>query len=163
MFIPETRNVILPAVMATLLTVSMPAFADTLTYRNDRFGTSVTFPAELFAERLEPPQNGDGMTWVSDDGASLAVYAFNNALDASPEQLADQASERDEPGFEVTYRRVAKDWVVLSGFDAGAIFYTRFEFGADNVIHGMLLKYPPSERATYDALTGVIAGSLEGP
>ncbi len=138
-----------------------PALADTLTYTNSRFGTSVTFPAEVFGERMDPPQNGDGMTWTAPDGGSLAVFAFNNALAVTPETLADENEGRDD--VDVTYRRVGKDWVVLSGYEKGMIFYQRFEFGADDVIHSVLLKYPQSARETYDDLAGPIAGSLQGP
>ncbi|APH72056.1 hypothetical protein [Aquibium oceanicum] len=150
------------AVLGAVALAAAPAFADTLTYRNARFGTSLTFPAEVFSDQMEAPANGDGMTWLSDDGASLAVYASHNALDLSPREFADQASQ-GQGEFEVTYRRVADDWVVLSGYEDGKIFYYRFEFGADDVIHAMLLKYPPTLRDKYDPLTGKLGSSLEGP
>ena len=146
---------------SALAMFSAPAAADMLTYTNSRFGTSVRFPAELFSERMEPPQNGDGMTWTAPDGGSLAVYAFNNALDVTPEGLADESAGRDD--VKITYRRIGKNWAVLSGFEDGLIFYQRFEFGKEGVIHSMLLKYPESERGTYDAVTGPMADSLDGP
>lgn len=153
------------AVLGLAFSLLLPAAfanADTLTYRNARFGTSLTFPAEIFSNQLEAPANGDGLTWLSDDGASLAVYASTNALMLSPGQFADQASQ-GQGEFEVTYRRVADDWVVLSGYEEGNIFYYRFEFGSDDVIHAMLLKYPPTLRDKYDPLTGTIGSSLQGP
>ena len=143
---------------------SLHALADTLTYKNSRYGTSVTFPAELFRQAMEPPQNGDGMTWLSEDGASLAVYAFNNALEASPEAFADQASEpAGREGFEVTYRRVKDNWVVLSGYVEDDIFYDRFEFGADNVIHAMLLRFPRTLKPVYEPHIAAMGKSLNGP
>jgi hypothetical protein len=155
------RAILLASAMAAVV-APLAALADTLTYRNARFGTTLTFPAEIFSMQMEPPANGDGMTWLSDDGASLAVYASNNALMLSPRAFADQASQGGER-FEVTYRRVADDWVVLSGYEDGQIFYYRFEFGGDDVIHSMLLKYPPTLRDRYDPLTGRIAATLDGP
>ncbi len=145
-----------------LLLPPATASADDMTYRNSRFGTSLTFPAEIFSHQMEPPANGDGMTWLSGDGASLAVYASNNALGLSPREFADQASQ-GQGEFEVTYRRVADDWVVLSGYEEGNIFYYRFEFGADDVIHAMLLKYPPTLRDKYDPLTGRIGSKSRRP
>jgi hypothetical protein len=156
------HRALLLATAAAAALAPFAALADTLTYRNARFGTTLTFPAEIFAVQMEPPANGDGMTWLSDDGASLAVYASNNALMLSPREFADQASQGGER-FEVTYRRVADDWVVLSGYEDGQIFYYRFEFGRDDVIHSMLLKYPPTLRDKYDPLTGRIASTLGGP
>jgi hypothetical protein len=138
------------------------ALAEPLTYRNARFGTTLTFPAEVFSQPMEPPANGDGMTWLSADGASLSAYASNNALMLSPRAFADQASQGNGR-FEVTYRRVADRWVVLSGYEDGEIFYYRFEFGADDVIHSMLLRYPTALRERYDPLTGPLGRSLDGP
>lgn len=152
------------ALLAGATLAAAPALADTLTYRNDRFGTSVTFPAELFRQAMEPPANGDGMTFLSDDGASIAIYGFNNALMADPAELADQASDpQGRDGFEITYRRVADNWVVLSGFEDGMVFYNRLLFGQDDVIHGMMMKYPPEARSIYDPIVGAIAASLDGP
>lgn len=155
------HRILLSVLMIVALPLG-PASADTLTYRNARFGTTVTFPAEIFSSQMPPPANGDGMTWVSEDGASLSAYASHNALMLSPREFADQASQGGDR-FEVTYRRVTDDWVVLSGYEDGDIFYYRFEFGADDVIHAMLLKYPPTLREKYDSLTGQIGGSLAGP
>lgn len=140
-----------------------PAEADDVTYSNDRFGTSVTFPAELFDQRMEPPVNGDGMTWTSRDGASIAVWGTNNALDLTPQSLAELETARDTPRYDVTYHRVGSDWLVLSGYDEGLIFYERFVFGSNDVIHGVLVKYPASLRSTFDPLVGSIASSLKAP
>lgn len=151
------------SVMAGLV-VAAPALADTLTYKNSRFGTSITFPAEIFRQAMEPPENGDGMTWLSDDGASLAIYAFNNALMQTPEEFADTASEpAGREGFEVTYRRVKDNWVVLSGYVEGDIFYDRFEFGANDVIHAMLLRFPTDLKPKYEPYIADMGKSLEGP
>lgn len=140
-------------------TLASPAIAEPFTYTNARFGTSVTFPLEVFTGRAEEPANGDGMTFLASDGASLAVYGSNNALDQTPQQLADFSSE----GVKVTYRKLGKDWVVLSGNDGPDIFYHRLEFGGDGVIHAFLLKYPAAARSKYDPLVRSIADSLDGP
>lgn len=153
------RSILAALVVALLAGV---ALAEPLTYRNARFGTTLTFPAEVFSQPMEPPANGDGMTWLSADGASLSAYASNNALMLSPRAFADQASQGNGR-FEVTYRRVADRWVVLSGYEDGEIFYYRFEFGADDVIHSMLLRYPTALRDRYAPLTGPLGRSLDGP
>ncbi|KQU70010.1 hypothetical protein ASC75_07700 [Aminobacter sp. DSM 101952] len=149
------------ALSAILLALSLaaPAMAEPFIYTNARFGTSVTFPLEVFTSRAGEPANGDGMTFLAPDGASLAVYGSNNALDQTPEQLADFSSE----GATITYRKVGKDWVVLSGHDGPDIFYHRLKFGRDGVIHAFLLKYPATTRSKYDPLVGAIADSLVGP
>ncbi|MGF7005112.1 hypothetical protein [Aminobacter sp. BE322] len=139
--------------------LASPAIAKPFTYTNARFGTSVTFPDDVFTGQAEPPENGDGMTFLAEDGASLAVYGSNNALEQSPKQLADFVSG----GHDVTYRKVGSNWVVLSGRDGDEIFYHRLELGRRGVIHAFLLKYPASARKKYDALVSPLASSLEGP
>jgi len=150
------------AALAVVLAAS-PVLAESYTYVNARFGTAITFPDEIFSQAERPPDNGDGMTWTSRDGASLSVYGSYNVLELTPAELADQASESDAADFRVTYRQVKSDWVVVSGIEGDMIFYQRLELGADDVIHGMLLKYPAARRAAYDRLAGTIAASLKGP
>ena len=139
------------------------ASAEPVSYSNPRFGTTVTFPGEVFSQPQPPPVNGDGMTFMSPDGARLAVWGGFNALEQTPKELADWEVENLNPGSEVTYRRIAKDWVVLSGFDGDKVFYKRFKFGTRDIIHGLLLTYPKSRKATYDRLVGRIADSFGGP
>lgn len=146
------------ALTATL--AASPALADLLTYENSRFGTRVTFPAELFDTRMDPPANGDGMAWTSSEGASLSVYAGNNAL------MVDEAgllADRTDGHPGIAYSAKGPGWVVVSGIEEGTIFYQRFEFGADDVIHSVLLRYPSSLGTTFDPLVGPIMESLEKP
>ena len=144
---------------ALLVAAVLPAAAKPFVYTNARFGTSVTFPAEVFTSHADAPENGDGLLWTAPDGASLAIYGSNNALEQTPAQMADFVSE----GLDVTYRKVGRDWLVVSGRDGGDIFYQRIEFGLDGVLHAFLLKYPATAKAKYDPLVRGIAESLNGP
>ncbi len=148
---------------AVAVATPAPASADPVRYTNPRYGTTVVFPGEIFSQPQPPPENSDGMSWRAPDGGFLAVWGMFNALGQTPEEYADWESENQGPGYEVTYRRVAGDWVVLSGYDGGEVFYKRFEFGADDVIHTLLIRYPKARKAAYDKLVGGIAASLAGP
>lgn len=139
------------------------AFAEPVRYANPRYGTTVTFPGEVFSLPQPPSENGDGMSWAAPDGGFLAVWGMYNALGQTPEEYADWENENQGPGYQVTYRRVAKDWVVLSGYDGGEVFYKRFEFGAEDVVHALLIRYPKARKAAYDRLVGPIAESFDGP
>lgn len=150
------------AALALLLAPGIAA-ADSLTYSNDRFGTRLTFPAELFDTRLDPPANGDGMSWTAQDGASLAVYGGYNVQEQSPaELLADISATRAAEGT-VTYSRSRDNWAVVSGTSGPSIFYERHMFGAGDVIHSMVLTYPRALGGKYNPIVGPIANSLGGP
>lgn len=139
------------------------SLADSITYKNARFGTQISFPAALFNKTAELPTNGDGALFTHPDGGSLAVYSFNNALDLNAKEMAANMRSRIGEDFSITYERVENDWLVQSGYEDGLIYYQRVEFGADNVIHGFLMKWPESLRSKYDARVAEIGKSFGGP
>ena len=150
--------------IATLFsTLTLSAHADSLTYVNDRFGTRITFPVDVFDAIDPPPVNGDGRRFRSSDGAELAAYGQFNALDLTPKSLIDREKENAPGrGRTITYSASGSDWAVVSGIENGNTFYDRHEF-ADGVIHSMELKYPQLASALYDRLAGEIADTLDGP
>jgi len=137
------------------------ALAEPFTYTNERFGTSATFPHEIFTEQQEPPENGDGLRWLSKDGAEIAIYGSYNVMDDTPKSL--EASGKALPGRTVTYAKTGRNWVVLSGFEDGKVFYQRQVIGPTDIIHGLQITYPKALKAKYDPLVGAIAASLRGP
>lgn len=151
------------SLLVCALSFPASAFADSLTYTNARFGTVVTFPAKTFLRAMDPPPRGEGMTFLSRDGASLGTYAMNNALGLSPEEFAEQADDCAVGECEMTSRSVEEGWVTLSGERDGRIFHKRWKFGQDNIIHGLTLSYPSSAWNTYDQLADGILKSFDGP
>jgi len=139
--------------------------ADSLTYVNDRFGTTLTFPLDIFDRIDPPPANGDGRRFRSEDGAELAAYGQFNTLDQTPETLIEwETGIVAENGGSVTYSASGANWAVVSGKQGDEVFYQRHEFSTDgSVIHSMEMRYPALGSARYDRLVGAIADSLEGP
>ena len=154
----------LPTFLCTITIVAAltgTVAAKPFTYVNERFGTSVTFPDEIFTEQQEPPENGDGQRWLSPDGAGIAIYGSYNVLDDTPRTL--EKSGRALPGRTVTYARTGQNWIVLSGFKGDVIFYERQIISPSGIIHGVEITYPKKLKAKYDPLVGEIAVSLRGP
>jgi hypothetical protein len=143
------------------IALSGAAAAKPFTYVNERFGTSATFPDEIFVDQQEPPANGDGLRWLSKDGASIAVFGSYNVLDDTPKTLVESGSAL--PGRTVTYSKTGRNWAVLSGFEDGAVFYERQVISPTGIVHGVEITYPKDLKAKYDPLVGTIAGSLRGP
>jgi hypothetical protein len=150
----------LSAVTFIVALTATTAFAANRTYVNPRFGTTITYPDAIFTKTDPDPENGDGRKWSAPDGATLTVRGQNNTLDFNPSSIADFIAKDID---EVTYRKVGSRWMVVSGFDNGAIVYHRAEFGSGGVVHSMELRYPVSVRKHYDRLSGIIAEGLIGP
>ena len=137
-----------------------PAIAANKTYVNSRFGTTVTYPDDVFTKAEPAPKNGDGITLLSEDGASLRIWGQNNALDDTSGSLADGIATGLK---EVTYRKVGAKWMVISGFVGTDIIYHRAELGNQGTIHSFELRYPSSLSKHYNRLAEAIADSLIGP
>ena len=144
--------------LAAALTCAAPANADDVTYRNERFGTTASFPAEAFPNQLPAPTNGDGLGWSSPAGAEIFIYARPREPGETPQAVVGQRADTDE----VTYDRSGKRWAVVSGYRDGLIFYERYIFRGD-LVHSVSIRYPETERATYDELVGPITMTLDGP
>lgn len=140
------------------------------TYQNDLLGYRGQYPAVLFG----PPtysDNGTGVVFTSLDGAAeLMFIGAAELVSDGPDAIATMLSREDDIG-EVTYRRVAGDWLVLSGYmkqravdGSPLIFYQRVEFGGrGQAISGFRIIYPASQRATYDHLMARLGRSLTPP
>ena len=156
------RHRLLTGLTALILLAAVETgVARPFTYVNERFGTSATFPDDVFTKPDDAPANGDGQRWTSADGASIAIYAGYNVSDDTPKTL--DAAGRNMDGRTVTYSKAGRNWLVQSGFDEGLVFYERQVISPTGVIHGVLIKYPPRLKDKYDRLVGPIAGSLRGP
>ncbi|WP_206453519.1 hypothetical protein [Aurantimonas marina] len=146
------------AAAAALVLASAPAMADEVTYRNERFGTSASFPSEAFPDQLPAPTNGDGLGWTSPEGAEIFIYARPNQGGETPKSVIRDRAEVDK----VTYDKSGRSWAVVSGYRDGQIFYERYIFRGD-LIHSVSIRYPESLRATYDPLVGPVTMTLRGP
>lgn len=135
-----------------------PAFGDEIEYRNERFGTSASFPSEAFPNQLPAPTNGDGLGWASPEGAEIFIYARNNEGGETPKSVIADRAAVDE----VTYDKSGRRWAVVSGYRDGRIFYERYIFRGD-LIHSVSIRYPEELRDRYDPLVGPVTMTLQGP
>jgi hypothetical protein len=149
---------------------SVAQLASWRTYANADWGYRLQYPAHLFIAPEDSPENGGAILSTPDGQAQLFMFGGPNATGGGPRELADDLSTLEEI-HRVTYRRVADDWVVLSGYLAdgldgapGSIFYQRIEFSRDHEnLSGFRIEYPPALRDTFDTLIGRIGRSLTPP
>ena len=92
----------------------------------------------------------DVIRYISPDGAAvLTLHDLPRGGLSLREELA-AASQRS--GGEITYRRVAASWFVISGYRADQIFYTRVELACGGRRwHVAELTYPRRQKARLDA------------
>ena len=150
-------------VLAAMISVAIvaPALAAQATYVNPRFGTSIVYPAEIFTQRMNPSENGDGQSWQAPDGGTLLVFGQYNIDDDTPKSLAKKVAGYE--GRKTTYSKTGRDWVVVSGIETGSVFYERYEFGRQDVLHTVVIGYPVDLKSKYDKVAARIAASLQGP
>jgi len=142
---------------------ALPTASGWTFYDNPRFGTRIAYPANLFAP-LPPPENGDGLSFRSIDGAArFIVFGQFNVLEKTVEEMLadDLASGQYE---QVTYQRKAANWYVLSGYRQGNVFYRKvFVPAGTDMLHAFEIDYPPQQKAVYDTITARMAKSLSAP
>jgi len=130
------------------------------TYANPRFGTTIDYPADLFAQPDPPPENGDGQAFHTRDGrARLAVWGQYNVDSDSPQSYVQKYVE---PNGGITYRQITPRYFAVSGLRKGDIFYQRCNFAAapGDVIDCFELTYPPADKAAMDKVVPRLGRSL---
>ncbi len=155
------RTFSIPAFQLAVAMLAASAQATSFTYVNARFGTTCTFPDDVFTDRQPEPENGDGQEWLSADGASLICSGILNIDNDTPKGFVTAEKADNGPAYKITYSKTGKDLATLSGIKDGKIFYERRLFGGDGVIRTVWIEYPPALKAKYDALVGPIAASLK--
>jgi hypothetical protein len=155
------------AALAWLAAAVLGASADErwATYVNDRFGTSLAYPADVFAMQ-PPPDNDDGRTLVAADGAKILVFGGYNV--ANDTVASKRASLGGLDYAFTTYRATGKDWFVVSGRRAiggvDSIFYEKYIVSAaSKTIHSLIVTYPAALEARYDPIVDRLAASFAGP
>jgi hypothetical protein len=161
-------NAWLPAVLAALAIhlTTAGAAADELrytTYHNDRFGTTIDYPPEIFPVRERAPVNDDGRAFDSADKKARFVTngAWNTEDDAIEDLFATEQKFLVDDGVKVTYAKVGDDWFVVTGVKGDEIYYERFLLSYQNqIINKFHIEYAASKRALYDPIVSRMARSL---
>jgi hypothetical protein len=144
---------LVPALAAAAMLIASPAAAQKVwkTYSNERFGTSVEYPADKFIP--QPPANDDRLRFISTDGAEFTVSAINNVLDQNLGALATAALRNRPLDERITHRDRGTNWIVFSGTKADVIFYERHLLShRGKIINDLEILYPARLRGLYEAI-----------
>lgn len=127
-------------------------------YANHRYGYVVAWPKKFLQPGGES-DSGDGQRFRSRDGsAEMACWGvFHEVIGNS---LAEAYSEAaGEPGAQVTYKHLGKDFFVLSGIREGKIFY-RKTIRAGDVEASFELVYSPALKDAFDPIVKDVSGGF---
>ena len=143
---------LLPALAAAAMLSPAAAQRVWKTYKNERFGTTIEYPADKFIPQ-PPPDNGDGLRFIATDSAEFTVAAINNVLDQNLAAI-EAAALKDRPLDEkINYRDRGRNWFVLSGVKADVIFYERHLLShRGKIINDLEIIYPARLRSIYDPI-----------
>jgi len=130
------------------------------TYKNERFGTSIEYPADKFIPQ-PPPENGDGLRFITTDGAEFTVSAINNVLNQNLAAI-ETAALKDRPLDErITHRERGANWIALSGTKANVVFYEgRLLSHRGKIINDFEILYPTRLRSLYAPIVARMAKSF---
>jgi hypothetical protein len=147
---------------AVLFKVSALAAAaqDFATYRNERHGFSLSYPATTFTPQ-PPPANEAGRVFLSRDGnARLLAGALPNAEGLNLRDYRNFVLQQSYPGAAIDYAPMRDNWFVLSGTRDGVMFYERVTFTCGGrLINSWAMLYPAAERRLYDRIVEQVARS----
>jgi hypothetical protein len=130
------------------------------TYRNERHGFSLAYPAGTFAPQ-PPAADGEGRVFVSRDGnARLLAGALPNADDVNLRDYRALVLQQSYPGAAIDYAPIGPTWFVLSGTRDGVMFYERVTFTCGGrLINSWAMLYPAAERRVWDRIVEQVARS----
>ncbi|WP_431272792.1 hypothetical protein [Dankookia sp. P2] len=135
-----------------------------LAYRNPAWGFGLDYPAGFVLDPESIPQNGDSVRfWAAGRRATAVVTGLRNPEHQSLAAVLAEA-ERDigENGRgSVTYRRVTRDWFVLSGYLADRIYYRRsFLARGGAVIATLWIEFPRALKPCLEAAVATMSLSF---
>lgn len=127
-------------------------------YANNKYGYLVAWPHKLLTAQGESDA-GDGQIFSAADGqAQLTCWArFINVLPQSLKKEFEAAQQ--EPGLQVTYKHMGKNFFVVSGISDGKIVY-RKTVTTSQVQATFVLTYAQAQKGVFDPLVGDVANSL---
>lgn len=150
----------------------MPAIADHAvtykTYCNSRYGFCIAYPGEILYPQGESG-SGDGEAFKSKDGGNtlLAYRDFRDNIDPDkPFAIATayaqdlKPDEGDPLKKNITYKKLGKDFYVISGFHDDKVFYQKTMM-ADSQLVTCILEYRQSDRALYDQVSEQVFKSFK--
>lgn len=119
-------------------------------------GAAVEIPISVFSQDAGLPQSGLGRRFYTDDHrADLTVQSIPNLANDSPATFL----EKQRPPSDIVYKRVTRNFFVVSSFRNGRIWYDRCNRSGD-YMNCILINYPAAEKRQWDEVVTRISHTL---
>ena len=127
------------------------------TYRSERFGYSLLFPAGVLEQHSETP-DGRGVELSSKNGlVRLKVLTADNADQISIGEYRATILRELSEGRQLQYGPMGHSWFVLSGVRGDSIYYQKVVFACGGrIINAFALTYPEEQRREFDPVVTTI-------
>ena len=127
------------------------------TYRSERFGYSLLFPASLLEQHSETP-DGRGVQLSSKDGfVRLKVLAVDNSDNISIGDYRAAILREFSGSNQLKYGPMGQSWFVLSGARGDSIYYQKVLFACGGrIINAFALTYPEQQKRDFDSVVTTI-------
>jgi hypothetical protein len=124
------------------------------------FGTSIQYPANVFAP-VGKAEKGVGQRFERADGrAVLSIYASFNEAGDTPASYVRRNLRMNRSALD--YERITRSFFAISSEDGEVIYYSRCNFSgpARAAVHCFDLVYPQEEKRSWDPVVTRISLSL---
>jgi hypothetical protein len=130
--------------------------ADWQKYVIAKTGATVEIPVSIFSEDAELPDGGLGRRFYTDDHrADMTVQSLPNSANDSPAAFL----EKQRPPAGIVYKRVTRNFFVVSSVRNGRIWYDRCNRSGDHM-NCVLINYPAAEKRQWDEVVTRISHTL---
>ena len=122
-------------------------------YRNERFGLSLSYPAKVF-QMERTSEAGDGVVFGARGiDARMLVGALPNRDRHTVATYQDFVARKSYAAYRIHYRPRGNTWFVLSGEGDEKIFYEKVVFSCGGrLINSFALIYPAADRQIFDPI-----------
>jgi len=119
-------------------------------YYDSAYGCRLDYPGALFSE--DPPEPGKPQRFSASDDIYFRVLGVENISSWTLEDIKEKYLNANMPG-DVTYQRTKDEFLVLSGYRDGNIFYTKVAVSDDRRIACILdITYPRALKQRFDGI-----------
>ncbi len=139
--------------------------ADWTSYANPRFGATIDIPPG-FVNDVDPPENGDGLTYHADNGAvELLVFGNNITADSVAQEFQNDLQYSRDDKWNITYSKLnpKAGFAAYSGSKDDRIFYAK-EIATCKRTQTVQfrIEYPMQKKIEMDSIIARLAKSLHG-